>query len=819
MRIAKRLEETEAAAVGKAQTVVGRRLEYKFSTAAGTEWFAGSVQAKSKAEPWLTVAFDDGEIMCVKVCPSAAGTAWRWAKAAENHPVPPQRPESGKRAATTAPVAAAHGSGKRQRRGSAPAAAAAKVVRTQQPPVNGAHRRGQGRRPEKEAAAAQAEVDRRLQRGETSSAFAGVHWNTRDRRWIARVEQIDADGRPTDAGSHLGRFDSEEAAARAYDAGARKLRGSAAHGGKGHPKQVARWLLNFPSGAEQVLLEEQDRRRADQREVAEARRFCGEAGTSAFRGVSYDFVYGKWTYRGQGFKDELSAARAFDSDMRKQLDKGARKGAHGHRFPTGQRMWLNFPTAAEEKAASAREAADAAAAQVAQLARAAKKRNRKTSVYKGVARNTVKQIAAGKLWKAMFRNKWLGGFTNEKEAALAHDAALRGLREMDPSVWMRGSCVSGHRNDKHEPWILRLNFPNTREKTQLRQHARAQEASEAAESRKREAAGRWKFGRTLEERTRGSPHPELYAGTLAEQVEAARVAKQMMPKAALAAETKKLDAMVERHRDRQRKADERKRRMSRLESEVGESSSEEDSSEEVEEFEEEPDDDGGEEHTVERVLADRVGRGGTIEYQVRWKGCSADEDTWEPDSNLRSNAQLAAYMRAKAAEAKASGTERLATSMFVNSAVERAMRRATLQIDYTEEPGLGSLPRAYCKPTRSARGIGAFAPQALEEGCFIGEYAGEVVREEEADGARRESEYLFDLGGGFAVDAQCKGNATRRINHSAERPNCKALVVNAHGVRKVCIYTSTMVAKDDELRLDYGRGFTAHHRHKGRLIG
>ena len=65
MRIAKRLEETEAAAVGKAQTVVGRRLEYKFSTAAGTEWFAGSVQAKSKAEPWLTVAFDDGEIMCV----------------------------------------------------------------------------------------------------------------------------------------------------------------------------------------------------------------------------------------------------------------------------------------------------------------------------------------------------------------------------------------------------------------------------------------------------------------------------------------------------------------------------------------------------------------------------------------------------------------------------------------------------------------------------------------------------------------------------------------------------------------------------------
>ena len=133
------------------------------------------------------------------------------------------------------------------------------------------------------------------------------------------------------------------------------------------------------------------------------------------------------------------------------------------------------------------------------------------------------------------------------------------------------------------------------------------------------------------------------------------------------------------------------------------------------------------------------------------------------------------------------------------------MRRATLQIDYTEEPGLGSLPRAYCKSTRSARGIGAFASEAPKEGCFIGEYAGEVVREEEADGARSESEYLFDLRDGFVVDAQRKGNTTRRINHSAERPECKALVVNAYGVRKVCMYASRMVAKDDELMFGYGR--------------
>ena len=303
-------------------------------------------------------------------------------------------------------------------------------------------------------------------------------------------------------------------------------------------------------------------------------------------------------------------------------------------------MWLNFPTAAEETVATAQQAAEAAAADVAQLARAAKKRDRKTSTFQGVGRNTVKQIAAGKLWKAMFRQKWLGGFANEKEAALAHDAALRGLRETDPNVWMRGSCVAGHRNDKHEPWILRLNFPTTREKTQLRQHARAQEAAAAAEARKREAAGRWKFGRTVEERTRGSPHPELYTGTLAEQVQAARAAKRMMPEAALATETTKLDTMVERHRNKQREADDRRKRgVSRH------AVADEGSSEEKEESEEEPDedDDGDEERTVGVVLADRAGRGGAIEYQVRWKGCGAVEDTREPASALDGNAQLAAY--------------------------------------------------------------------------------------------------------------------------------------------------------------------------------
>eukprot|EP01050_Picozoa_sp_SAG11_P020215 SAG11_NODE_3369_length_2493_cov_2.073935_4_plen_107_part_00 len=48
------------------------------------------------------------------------------------------------------------------------------------------------------------------------------------------------------------------------------------------------------------------------------------------------------------------------------------------------------------------------------------------------------------------------------------------------------------------------------------------------------------------------------------------------------------------------------------------------------------------------------------------------------------------------------------------------------------------------------------------------------------------SQFVFDLGDGFLVDAQRMGNRTRRINHSDE-PNVRAQTVNHRGQRKVCI--------------------------------
>ena len=67
---------------------------------------------------------------------------------------------------------------------------------------------------------------------------------------------------------HLGKFPDELSAAKAYDAAARRLRGTAAHGGK--PQGCGRWKLNFPTAKEKARRVSQHRRLAKSRMAAEA---------------------------------------------------------------------------------------------------------------------------------------------------------------------------------------------------------------------------------------------------------------------------------------------------------------------------------------------------------------------------------------------------------------------------------------------------------------------------------------------------------------------------------------------------------------------
>ena len=77
-------------------------------------------------------------------------------------------------------------------------------------------------------------------KAEKRSRYVGVSWRKDRRRWEARISH---EGRL----QGLGYFaeEEEEAAARAFDAAARRLRGNSAHGGGNE----GRWRLNFPTEA------------------------------------------------------------------------------------------------------------------------------------------------------------------------------------------------------------------------------------------------------------------------------------------------------------------------------------------------------------------------------------------------------------------------------------------------------------------------------------------------------------------------------------------------------------------------------------------
>ena len=81
-------------------------------------------------------------------------------------------------------------------------------------------------------------VQQRQAAGQRASQYVGVGWDSCKRRWVSDIFH---DG----CGHSLGEYLEEEAAARAFDEAARRLRGDKAHGGRD-----GIWRLNFPTEAE-----------------------------------------------------------------------------------------------------------------------------------------------------------------------------------------------------------------------------------------------------------------------------------------------------------------------------------------------------------------------------------------------------------------------------------------------------------------------------------------------------------------------------------------------------------------------------------------
>jgi hypothetical protein len=134
----------------------------------------------------------------------------------------------------------------------------------------------------KEQAAEKAKQQRWITCGEAGSKYRGVHWHKRNGKWRATIRY---DGKV----HHLGCFEDDEVAARAYDRAARAHQGEKAQ-------------LNFPAEGE-----------------------SGPAQSSKYRGVSWFKKNNKWQvqlyFDGKKhqlgyFEDEEDAARAYDRAAR-----------------------------------------------------------------------------------------------------------------------------------------------------------------------------------------------------------------------------------------------------------------------------------------------------------------------------------------------------------------------------------------------------------------------------------------------------------------------------------------------------------------------
>ncbi len=234
---------------------------------------------------------------------------------------------------------------------------------------------------------------------------------------------------------YIGRFGDEEAAAHAFDAAARRLRGAQAHGGRANARGGKSWRLNFPTAAERSSLSKVEQERSEAR----------QSRSSQFIGVKWD-RRGKWIARivherkeqnlGK-FEAEATAAHAFDAASRRL--RGVK--AHGGRGKQGYTWLLNFPTASEQAAFKRVKQERSEALQP------------RASSFVGV-----KQTTNGK-WQASLTHQGekhnLGTFAAEHEeaAARAVDEAARGLRGDEAhGGWGRGM--------KHG---YKLNFPTAAE--------------------------------------------------------------------------------------------------------------------------------------------------------------------------------------------------------------------------------------------------------------------------------------------------------------------------------------------------------------------
>ncbi|XP_050527182.1 uncharacterized protein LOC126897539 isoform X2 [Daktulosphaira vitifoliae] len=105
------------------------------------------------------------------------------------------------------------------------------------------------------------------------------------------------------------------------------------------------------------------------------------------------------------------------------------------------------------------------------------------------------------------------------------------------------------------------------------------------------------------------------------------------------------------------------------------------------------------------------------------------------------------------------------------------------------------------------KGYGVCALEDISKGSFVDEYVGEVIDQHEMIRRMKKrlyknNNYMVQLKHDEVIDATCKGNITRFINHSCE-PNCIAEKWHVLGESRMGFFSSKNIKKGEEITFDY----------------